>query len=170
MTPAEQITPTATHGRRGAQTERTGWRVSYRMFFSITVLSFPLSGTSAREFEHELESLLECLVVLLESSRLESSNLDVNLADGVLSVASPTKGTWILNKHTPTRQIWLSSPVSGPRKFNFHSAARSAESTGEGWLGERDQTEELKTMIIDEWSAAFGVTIDRVEDFPIAHE
>ena len=134
-------------------------------------------------------AFLECCLQLLESPRFESHNLDLTLADGVLSVASPARGTWVLNKHGPTRQIWLSSPVSGPRKFNLHweaetagqktSAATAGETSGqsqstprvgEGWLGERDTSDSLKARLISEWSEAFGVKIDPVADFPVDHK
>uniref|UniRef100_A0A914RUA2 Frataxin n=1 Tax=Parascaris equorum TaxID=6256 RepID=A0A914RUA2_PAREQ len=26
------------------------------------------------------------------------------------------KGTYVINKQTPNRQIWLSSPISGPKR------------------------------------------------------
>jgi frataxin len=32
-------------------------------------------------------------------------------------------GTWVVNKHAPTRQIWLSSPKSGARHYAFDEAA-----------------------------------------------
>lgn len=38
----------------------------------------------------------------------------------VLTIATQF-GTWVLNKHGVTRQLWLSSPISGPTKYNFHA-------------------------------------------------
>jgi frataxin len=32
-------------------------------------------------------------------------------------------GTWVVNKHAPTRQIWLSSPKSGARHYAFEAAS-----------------------------------------------
>lgn len=32
-------------------------------------------------------------------------------------------GTYVINKQTPNKQIWLSSPVSGPKRFDFIYAA-----------------------------------------------
>lgn len=109
--------------------------------------------------------------MLLESPRFEAHNLDVALADGVLSVASPEKGTWVLNKHGPTRQMWLSSPVSGPNKYNLHarSSNEESEAVGEQWRGERDQNDSLKHKLIEEWQQAFGVAIDPVADFQEPH-
>lgn len=40
-------------------------------------------------------------------------------------------GTYVFNKQPPNRQIWLSSPVSGPKRYDFD------ESSGE-WMYARD--------------------------------
>jgi len=29
------------------------------------------------------------------------------------------KGTWVVNKQPPNRQMWLSSPISGPKRFDW---------------------------------------------------
>ena len=53
---------------------------------------------------------------------------EVNVASGVLTLSMPPHGTWVLNKQTPNRQIWWSSPISGPRRYEYDAA-------GEGvWL------------------------------------
>lgn len=40
--------------------------------------------------------------------------------DGVLTVKISDKhGTYVINRQTPNRQIWLSSPVSGPKRFDY---------------------------------------------------
>ena len=44
---------------------------------------------------------------------------DTTLADGVLTVKLSNHGTYVLNKQTPNKQIWLSSPVSGPYRFDI---------------------------------------------------
>lgn len=28
-------------------------------------------------------------------------------------------GTYVINRQTPNRQIWLSSPTSGPKRYDF---------------------------------------------------
>lgn len=33
-------------------------------------------------------------------------------------------GTWVLNKQTPNRQIWWSSPLSGPLRFEYDVATK----------------------------------------------
>ncbi len=136
-----------------------------------------LSPTTSAEFDSAYTSLLNSFQSLLEHPRFDSCNLDISLSDGVLSVVSVEKGTWVLNKHAPTRQMWLSSPVSGPRKFNLHrgnSNSRAAEGGGKGkvgeeWRGERDESDSLKQRLIDEWREAFQVEIDPDADFQQEH-
>jgi frataxin-like iron-binding protein CyaY len=50
-------------------------------------------------------------------SRLDSIGAEsVDYQEGVLVIEFP-KGTFVLNKHTASRQIWYSSPVSPPAYF-----------------------------------------------------
>ncbi|OZC08777.1 frataxin [Onchocerca flexuosa] len=45
---------------------------------------------------------------------------DVNSSMGVVTAKISEKGgTYVINKQTPNRQIWLSSPLSGPRRFDL---------------------------------------------------
>lgn len=44
----------------------------------------------------------------------------MTLASGVLNVyLGSEEGTFVINKQSPNQQIWLSSPVSGPARFDF---------------------------------------------------
>lgn len=64
-------------------------------------------------FEILADSLLEALE--------EGLGDDAELQGGILTVESDA-GTWIVNKHAPTRQIWLSSPKSGAKHYAFEAA------------------------------------------------
>ncbi|KAF8451395.1 hypothetical protein BGX38DRAFT_1091782, partial [Terfezia claveryi] len=44
---------------------------------------------------------------------------DVEFSAGVLTVVVEGKGTWVVNKQPPNRQMWLSSPISGPKRFDW---------------------------------------------------
>ena len=46
----------------------------------------------------------------------ERDDVEVELSSGVLTLKTP-EGTWVLNKQVPNRQLWLSSPVSGPCRY-----------------------------------------------------
>ena len=88
-------------------------------------------------FESLADSLLEAREVGLDAER----------QGGVLTVEGDD-GTWIVNKHAPTRQIWLSSPKSGARHYAF--AADSGL-----WQDTRGGTD-LLTTLADE----LGVSLD----------
>lgn len=91
-------------------------------------------STSGDGFDYEtesdetLESLCEHFEILLERDFVPESvaeGADVTLASGVLNVVLPGHGTYVINKQSPNRQIWLSSPLSGPWRFDFESSSRS---------------------------------------------
>lgn len=44
---------------------------------------------------------------------------DLDLLGGVLHVYTD-QGDYVINQHSPTQQIWLSSPKSGAGYFNYH--------------------------------------------------
>jgi frataxin-like iron-binding protein CyaY len=58
-----------------------------------------------RYFDH----LVEYLEMLGDD--LESNDYDVMYSTGVLTLKTD-KGTYVMNKQPPNRQIWLSSPIS----------------------------------------------------------
>ena len=47
----------------------------------------------------------------------ERDDVEVELASGVLTLKIAGTGTWVLNKQVPNRQLWLSSPLSGPCRY-----------------------------------------------------
>ena len=38
---------------------------------------------------------------------------------GVLNITVPAIGVYVLNKQPPNKQIWLSSPISGPKRYDW---------------------------------------------------
>ena len=55
-------------------------------------------------------------------------DVEVELSSGVLTLKTP-EGTWVINKQVPNRQLWLSSPLSGPCRYEYD---------GEKWTHTRD--------------------------------
>jgi frataxin len=49
----------------------------------------------------------------------ESYDIEVEIDSGVLTITLPSKRQYVINKHTPSRQIWVSSPQSGAGYFEF---------------------------------------------------
>lgn len=90
------------------------------------------------------ESLADSLLVTLEEAIADHA--DAELQGGVLTVEGD-EGTWIVNKHAPTRQVWLSSPKSGARHYAFAADAGK-------WLDTRGGSDLLEVL-----SAEFGLPI-----------
>src|SRR3954470_1241104 len=66
--------------------------------------------------DSSFESLADSLLEALEEGLGQVA--DAELQGGVLTVVGE-EGTWVINKHAPTRQVWLSSPKSGARHYAF---------------------------------------------------
>ena len=48
------------------------------------------------------------------------NNVILIFQDGVLTVKfGDLYGTYVINRQTPNKQIWLSSPTSGPKRYDF---------------------------------------------------
>lgn len=46
-----------------------------------------------------------------EDALADMDEFDVHYADGVLTLALGTHGTYVINKQPPNHEIWLSSPT-----------------------------------------------------------
>ncbi|MBK8175568.1 MAG: iron donor protein CyaY [Rhodospirillales bacterium] len=75
---------------------------------------------------------------------------EVDLHEGVLTVALDGGGQYVINKNAPNRQIWLSSPVSGAAHFGYDDER--------GWISTRGG-ERLLAILEREFSAAAGSAI-----------
>ena len=58
---------------------------------------------------------------------------------------------FVLNKQAPNLQLWLSSPVSGPLRYNY---------SGGAWLNSRDEHELLALLTSDFEALCDGATLD----------
>lgn len=78
----------------------------------LTDSEYQLHSTEALEIiNDELDSFFE-------SNRIMEAEVDED--SGVMEI-NISEGTYIINKQPPTKQIWLSSPISGPKRFDFHN-------------------------------------------------
>jgi len=68
-----------------------------------------------------LDSLCEHVEEVLELYGSNLSDTDVTLASGVLTVNLGKKGIYVVNKQAPNKQVWLSSPLSGPKRYDYQS-------------------------------------------------
>lgn len=75
------------------------------------------------------ETLADSLLATLEEAL--GDHVDAELQGGILTVEGG-EGTWIVNKHAPTQQIWLSSPLSGARHYAYDAGLGQWQDTRGG--------------------------------------
>ena len=75
----------------------------------------------ASQFESRADATLARLEQALEAA---GDGLDIELVGGILTLELEAGGIYQINKHSPNREIWLSSPVSGAWHFAWNEARR----------------------------------------------
>ncbi|XP_067639893.1 frataxin homolog, mitochondrial [Eurosta solidaginis] len=77
------------------------------------------SNTYERVCSETLDALCDYFEELTENDKTLCSS-DVTYGDGVLTVnLGKDHGTYVINRQTPNKQIWLSSPTSGPKRYDY---------------------------------------------------
>lgn len=77
-----------------------------------------------KDFAIEVEKILHRIAETIENHDTEGK-IDVDLNDGILTLVTD-HGIFVINKQSAAKEIWLSSPISGPYHFapqggNWHS-------------------------------------------------
>ena len=84
-------------------------------------------------FEAEAAKLLEAWAEIIE----DAADVDVDCDGSVLSVELDDGRVFILNRHRPLKQLWLSSPLSGASHYSHDETAGNGQGTrGQGALDE----------------------------------
>ncbi|CAM1298948.1 FXN (predicted) [Pycnogonum litorale] len=98
--------------------------------------------------DETLESLSDHFEELLYDEN-SIKDADILFTDGVLTIKlGNQRGTYVINKQTPNKQIWLSSPISGPKRYDY---------IGGKWIY-RHNDQSLHQLLDDELSQVFGKT------------
>ncbi|KAL4569795.1 hypothetical protein LXL04_025438 [Taraxacum kok-saghyz] len=93
------------------------------------------------EFHKLADTTINDLLEKIEEygDSVDIDGFDIDYGNQVLTVKFGDLGTYVLNKQTPNRQIWMSSPVSGPSRFDW-------DQNGEGWIYRRTKAKLLETL------------------------
>ncbi|KAL5793936.1 hypothetical protein ACOSP7_002530 [Xanthoceras sorbifolium] len=87
---------------------------------------------------------------------VQIDGFDVDYGNEVLTIKLGALGTYVLNKQTPNRQLWLSSPVSGPSRFDWDQNVQA-------WVYRRTKANLLK-VFEDELEQLCGKPINLSSD------
>jgi frataxin len=78
-----------------------------------------------------------------------------------LTIEIQGKGSYVINKQPPNKQIWLSSPISGPKRYDWVVTGESMhqkEGSGSGdWIYLRDHSR-LSELLRKEVGVELGVS------------
>lgn len=80
-----------------------------------------------------------------------------------MTIRVPEKGTYVINKQPPNKQIWLSSPISGPKRYDWCTVGDGqADKEGTGavrWTYLRDGSS-LNQLILEELGMDLDTPVD----------
>ncbi|RKP21937.1 Frataxin, partial [Rozella allomycis CSF55] len=96
-----------------------------------------------------LENLNDQMEEIIDAN---DRNCDIEYTNGVLTMKLRENMIFVLNKQPPNRQIWLSSPISGPRRFDFCESNNT-------WFYTRDNST-LHELLSKELSEILGKQIN----------
>ncbi|PTB75908.1 Frataxin [Trichoderma longibrachiatum ATCC 18648] len=109
-----------------------------------TETKFAVADLSDAEYNDLANEYLNDLLEKFETLQDNGAPIDVEYSSGVMTVTIAGKGTYVINKQPPNKQIWLSSPLSGPKRYDFCVASEGQgdkEGTALGtWIYARDNS------------------------------
>ncbi|XP_039139357.1 frataxin, mitochondrial [Dioscorea cayenensis subsp. rotundata] len=128
------------------------WSSSFSKFFSSSGTSpvVDAQGPAAIDYqsileENEFHQLADDTIHDLQEKfeeygdSVQIDGFDIDYGNQVLTVKFGSLGTYVVNKQTPNRQIWLSSPVSGPSRFDWDAKTNS-------WVYRRTKANLIKVL------------------------
>ncbi|KAF8252489.1 Frataxin [Wilcoxina mikolae CBS 423.85] len=115
--------------------------------FHQSVARYNNAGLTAPEYTKLSDATMEAVYEALDLYAEEHDGVDVDYSSGVITFVTAS-GTYVFNKQPPNKQIWLSSPVSGPFQYAFDRETKE-------WVDIRGSGDTLKGLV----SREIGVEI-----------
>ncbi|KAI0479390.1 hypothetical protein GGR56DRAFT_634763 [Xylariaceae sp. FL0804] len=113
------------------------------------------------------DDYLDILLGRFEELADDNPEIDVEYSAGVMNIKFPDLGTYVINKQPPNKQIWLSSPKSGPKRYDYMVISEGQDQkqdTARGyWMYARDNSR-LNDLLFRET----GVDMDEAPPTPPA--
>ncbi|CAH0041231.1 unnamed protein product [Clonostachys solani] len=98
------------------------------------------------EYHRIADIWLDNALAKFEDLQDQGEEIDVEFSSGVMTIGVTGKGTYVLNKQPPNKQIWLSSPISGPKRYDW---CVSGDGQTGSWVYARDNST-LDQLILEE--------------------
>ncbi|KAA1468601.1 Frataxin [Dentipellis sp. KUC8613] len=128
--------------------------VAQKRYYATPPPQFNTSALPIEEYhalsDATMDTMLDSLEALLDE--LGDPSYEVEYSSGVLTLKLGNNGTYVINKQPPNKQIWLSSPFSGPKRYDYVSEE-------DDWIYSRDG-QALGTLLNTELSRVFKQEVD----------
>ncbi|KAF9291091.1 Mitochondrial chaperone Frataxin [Mortierella alpina] len=115
---------------------------------------YVVSDLSEDEYHTISDACMDRMVEYFEDlgDEHEIPGYDVEFQSGVMTLKLGDSGTYVVNKQPPNKQLWLSSPTSGPKRYDYDTKHKT-------WFYGRDH-HSLKYLLDTEITKAIGIEID----------
>ena len=100
--------------------------------------------------EETLQHLFDAFDIKIIGRAHPHDNVDAMLSSGVLTLKCGSSNVIVINKQPPNQQLWFSSPISGPRRFDWNH-----KDPIRGWKCHRDPSLGLFTLLDSDLSKLF---------------
>ncbi|KAK4238805.1 hypothetical protein C8A03DRAFT_14739 [Achaetomium macrosporum] len=125
-----------------------------------TKVTMTASEITDAQYHTLADTYMDNLLNRLEELQDEREDVDVEYSSGVLTLSlGPEVGTYVINKQPPNKQIWLSSPKTGPKRYDYvivGEGQHEKQDTATGdWVYLRDGTT-LNDLLANE----IGINLD----------
>ncbi|ODQ66036.1 Frataxin, partial [Nadsonia fulvescens var. elongata DSM 6958] len=105
-----------------------------------------IDSVTIDEFHQKSDFALENMLDSFEELSEIFPEIDPELSQGVFTLELPPNGIYVINKQPPNKQIWMSSPISGPMRYDL---------VGNKWVSLRDGSS-LEDTLMNEARDATG--------------
>ncbi|KAI1753024.1 mitochondrial chaperone Frataxin [Xylaria castorea] len=78
-----------------------------------------LANITDEEYHDLADQYIDQLLANYEKMQDIRTDIDVDYSAGVMNLTINDLGTYVINKQPPNKQIWLSSPSSGPKRYDW---------------------------------------------------
>ncbi|KAG0371350.1 Mitochondrial chaperone Frataxin [Gamsiella multidivaricata] len=143
-----------THGALLVTKLSTAYTFSRLFSSSKQEQEYAISELSNDDYHSVSDACMNRMVEYFEDlgDEHEIPGYDVEYQSGVMTLKLGDKGTYVVNKQPPNKQLWLSSPTTGPKRYDY-------DTTHKTWFYGRDH-HSLKYLLDTEISEATGIDID----------
>ncbi|ORZ15671.1 hypothetical protein BCR42DRAFT_415689 [Absidia repens] len=100
---------------------------------SLSMNAFQISELTDDNYHRISDNTFNQMVDILEAigDETDLEGFDLEYSQGVMTLNLGEHGTYVINKQPPNKQIWLSSPKSGPKRYDY-------DATQQKWFYGRD--------------------------------